>query len=128
MNLNIVTISVLIELLLAPVVYGIFVKLAALLLRCQGLSWKDGFKFGLIMVVSNSLFALGLGHLPFFMNFLVGLVVNWLIGSWYLSSRNVRAKGGVIGWWSALLLTGITFVMMSTVFFLIFMLKVERGS
>jgi hypothetical protein len=101
---------------LIPALYGAYIKLSMRLLRYSGITWKQGFVFGLIIVLCSALmraamFGIGVS-LPLVPAILIGLVLNWLIGSWYFSSRADIADGGTLGWDKALKLTGLAVLML----------------
>jgi len=56
---------------------------------------------------------LGFGHLlPIVPGVILGLLANWLIGSWYFSRRVVNTEGRTLGWDRALKLTGLAVLML----------------
>ncbi|MDO9309080.1 MAG: hypothetical protein Q7V04_08455 [Deltaproteobacteria bacterium] len=117
MNPIIPIISVVLVFTLLPAIYGAYIKLSARLLRYQGISWKQGFVFGLIIVICSALIRaalLGFRHslLPLAQGILVVLLANWLIGSWYFSGRGANTEGGALGWGRAAKLTGVALVML----------------
>ena len=123
-------ISVVLMLTIIPAIYGAYIKLSARLLRYQGISWKQGFVFGLIVVICSALIRvalLGFRHslLPLVPGILAGLAANLLIGSWYFSGRGANTGGGALGWGRAAKLTGVALVMMGlTAAILVSVLKI----
>lgn len=108
-------ISVLLAFTLIPAINGAYIKLSAFLLRYSGISWNQGFRFGLIVLVCNAVVravSSSIGQVPLVLGILPGLIANWLIGSWYFSGRGANTEEGVLGWARALKLTGLAVLML----------------
>lgn len=99
-----------------PAVYGALVRLSALILKYQRITWRQGFIFGLLAVICSSLIRavlFGTGYsLPLVPGILLGLLVNWGIGSWFFSRQGADNEGGRLGWEKSVKLTGLTLVML----------------
>jgi len=101
---------------LIPATYGAYIKMSARLLRQEGITWKQGFVFGLTIVIYSFLgssISLRLGYsLPIIPGIVLGFLANMLIGGWFFSKRGTNAGGGPLGWGGAVKLTGLAFVML----------------
>lgn len=110
-------ISVVLVFTLIPAMYGAYIKLAAKLLHYQGVTWKQGFVFGFIVVIFSALIRallLLFSHslMPPLLGLLMGLIANWLIGSWYFSRRGGSTQEKKLGWNRAANLVGIAILML----------------
>ncbi len=108
-------IPVLLMFTLIPAFYGALIKLSARILRYQAIPWKQGYAFGIILVLCSALmrtifWVLG-QSIPFVPGILLGLTVNWLVGSWYFSGKRAKSEEGKFGWSKALRLTGLAIIM-----------------
>lgn len=108
-------VSVLLAFTLIPAINGAYIKLSAILLRYQGVSWRQGFRFGLIVFAINAVMraiSSSIFQMPLVLGILLGLIANWLIGSWYFSRQTTNSEEGVLGWHKALKLTGLAVLML----------------
>ncbi len=99
-----------------PSIYGAYVRLSARLLGYMGVTWRQGFLFGFLVVVCSLLgrliaFLVGYG-MPIVSALLLGLFANLLIGGWLFSKRGVSTEGGPLGWGRAMKLTGVACAML----------------
>ncbi len=112
-------IPVLLMFTLIPALYGALIKLSARILRYQGISWKQGYTFGIILVLCSALMRAAFGGLgqsiPFVPGILLGLTANWLVGSWYFSGKCANSEEGKLGWSKALRLTGLAIIMVGLI-------------
>jgi len=102
-------------------IYSVFLKLAARLLR-YSVSWKVSFLFASIMMVAvivdhllvvSEPMAIRIGH---GVVLLLGLVV---LGGWFFRNRGINPRGTVLGWSGGLRLMALMFAMMIAVAFAI---------
>ena len=111
MNQILSLIPLLALLALIPAIYGAYIKLSARLLRHQGITWKQGFVFGLIVVICSLLgraSALLIGYsMPLVLAVVLGLLINLIIGGWFFRGRGTNADGRALGWGGAMKLTGL---------------------
>lgn len=110
-------ISVVLVFTLIPAIYGGYIKLTARLLHYQGVTWKQGFIFGFIVVICSALIRallLVFWHslMPPLLGLLMGLIANWLIGSWYFSRRGGSTQEEKLGWNRAANLVGAAVLML----------------
>ena len=116
MNSIIQLIPVLLMFTLIPATYGAYIILSAHLLKYARITRKHGFIFGLIVVIFNSIIraaSLGLEHsLPILPGITLGLFANWVIGSWFFSSRGANTEGVPLGWGRSMKLTALGLVML----------------
>jgi len=111
-------ISVVLVFTLIPAIYGGYIKLASKLLHYQGVTWKQGFIFGLIVVICSALIRallLLFSHslMPPLLGLLMGLLANWLIGSWIFSRQVSSNQKEKLGWNRAANLVGTAVLMLA---------------
>lgn len=102
---------------LIPAVYAAYIKASARLLRYQGITWKQSFAFGLIIIICG----LSLRAATFFtgysiqsnLSFLLGLPIHILLGGWFFSKRGSKPSKESLGWGGAILLTSIAVFLIS---------------
>ena len=115
MNSIIPLISVLLMFTLIPATYGAYIILSAHLLKYPRITRKEGFIFGLLIVICSSIIraASGLWYSPpIIPGIMLGLFANWVIGSWFFSSRGASTEGVPLGWRRSMKLTGFGLVML----------------
>lgn len=105
----------LLPLLLACVVYGLLVKLAARLYQGSRLSWKHAFAFGaLVMLLGgagallNQASGLPLGPL---MGVVLSLALQLALGGWFLGPRALAANGTAVAFKGGVLISAMAFAM-----------------
>lgn len=82
--------------------YASYTKLAAYFLKRARVSWKQSFKFAVVLLVAAVLGRMisnlvGLS-LPIFLSVLIGLSLNLFLGGWFFSKRGTTAAGELLGW------------------------------
>lgn len=116
MNQMVSLVALLILVIFIPATYGAYIKLSARILRQVGITWKQGFVFGLTVVIYSFLgysISLRLGYsLPILPGIVAGLLANAIIGGWFFSKRGASAEGGLLGWGGAVKLTGLAFALL----------------
>jgi hypothetical protein len=109
-------ITLLVLVIFIPAIYGAYIKLSARLLRQEGITWKQGFVFGLTIVIYSFLgysISLRLGYsLPILPGIAAGFLANAIIGGWFFSKRGTSVEGGPLGWGGAVKLTGLAFALL----------------
>lgn len=118
MNLILSLIPLLVLLTIVPAIYSAFIQLSARLLRYQGITWKQGFVFGIIVLISSILINISANLIEYSLSititYIIGVLVNLLLGGWFFSKREgIDAEGGPLGWAGAMKLTGLAFIMFS---------------
>src|SRR5690349_19788634 len=108
--------SIVILLTIVPAFYAAYFKLSARFLQYDGITWKHGFFFGVIVLGCSLLVTSTLTRLarpmPMLLPMLIGLTVNWLIGSWFFSGRKTDVGGRTLGWEKSMKLTGLALAML----------------
>ncbi len=104
----------LIPLALMGMLYALYVKLSAKILRGTSISWKHTFIFSLIIVAltltSQMGFALSGITLPIFLSIPLALFVHLSLGGWFFSTRGTTKQGQLIGWRGGMQVIAIAFV------------------
>lgn len=110
-------VPLLVLLTVIPAICGAYIKLSALLLRQEGIIWKQGFVWGLLLMFCSLVVRAATvlsGHpTSLAPGIVLGFVINVLIGGWFFNSRGSNGQGGTLGWGGAVKLAGLAFVMLA---------------
>lgn len=91
----------LLPLLIILVLYAMFFKLAARVLRVSRLGWSYAFQFAALVVaitIAIRLVTVFVGELPMLPGVLAGLGLHVALGAWFFRERALAPDGEPLGW------------------------------
>ena len=119
MNSPLAFIPLLTLLLIVPSIYGLIIKLSARILKNDGVTWKSGFLFGLIVIIILLLVRVVLHFsglsMPVILAFAVSLIINLLVGGWFFSEKAKNSTGENVGWIGGIKLSGISYGILAVI-------------
>ncbi|SKA19526.1 hypothetical protein SAMN02745119_03074 [Trichlorobacter thiogenes] len=120
MNPAMAIVSVVLMFTLIPIIYAAYIKLSAKLLHINGISWGQGFTFGIIMILGNAILRAifkGLAlALPVALGIAVTLIVHLTLGTLYFRNKKCNSEMLPLGWQNAIKLSGLALAMLALTF------------